>query len=86
MKEIFCTIGPSSLNKNFLNGINGSKVSVIRINLSHTKLKNLKKNIAFLKKLGIKNICIDTEGAQVRTSIVKKRFYCLKQLKQYKQQ
>ena len=74
MTKIICTIGPSSFKKKIILEFKKLGVNLFRINLSHTKLKNLKKNIAFLKKLGIKNICIDTEGAQVRTSIVKKRF------------
>ena len=36
--------------------------------MSHIEIKDLQKNINFLKNNGIKNICIDTEGAQIRTS------------------
>ena len=45
MKEIFCTVGPSSLNRKFLKGIAGMNVKLLRINLSHTDTRNLKKAI-----------------------------------------
>ena len=80
MKEIFCTIGPSSLNKNFLKGINGSKVSVIRINLSHTKIINLKKIFKKIRKYTKIPICLDTEGAQIRTAFKEKKFLKLNKL------
>ena len=48
--EIFCTLGPSSLNSKFLKNISRKKnVSLIRLNMSHVKLKNLKKLINFTK-------------------------------------
>ena len=47
-------------------------VDIFRINLSHTSLNQLSNKINLLKKNKIKNICIDTEGAQVRTTKVKK--------------
>ena len=39
--EILCTLGPSSLNKNFLKFAN-NKVDLLRINLSHIEIKDLK--------------------------------------------
>jgi pyruvate kinase len=69
-KEIICTIGPSTYNNKKLNYLK-KKVSLFRINLSHTKVSELKKKILFLKKIiDIKKICIDTEGAQIRTGLV----------------
>ena len=41
--------------------------------MSHLSLKMLKKNIIFIKNSKIP-ICIDTEGAQIRTKISKKVF------------
>ena len=70
--KIICTLGPSSFNKNILKLLIKEKVDIFRINLSHTKKKDIEKKIDFLKKNKIKNICIDTEGAQIRTSYVKK--------------
>ena len=74
MKEIFCTIGPTSLNNNFFKGIKNSRVSIIRINLSHTKIIDLKKVINKIRKKTRISICLDTEGAQIRTSFKKKKF------------
>ena len=66
--KILCTLGPSSLNKKFLIFANG-KISIFRINLSHIKISNLKKTIKFIRKFSNIPICIDTEGAQIRTKI-----------------
>ena len=63
--SIFVTIGPSSLNKKFLNFIN-RKASLARLNMSHVKLNKLEKKILFIKKHCSVPICIDTEGAQIR--------------------
>ena len=72
--QILCTLGPSSLNKKFLNFTN-NKVSLLRLNMSHIKLKKLKHLINFIKKNTSTPICIDTEGAQIRTKINKKKFF-----------
>ena len=50
------------------------KIDIFRINLSHTDISKILKTILFLKKNNVKNICIDTEGAQLRTYKVKKKF------------
>lgn len=73
MKEIFCTIGPSSLNTKFLKGIRGKGVTLLRINLSHTKTHQLKSIIKKIRKNTNVPICLDTEGAQVRTVYNNKR-------------
>ena len=72
--NIFCTLGPSSLNKKFLKFAKG-KVALFRINLSHTKISKLKKVIIFIKKNSNIPICIDTEGAQIRTRVKKNAYY-----------
>jgi pyruvate kinase len=38
--------------------------------MSHLSLQRLKQNLIFLKKYKVKNICLDTEGAQIRTGKV----------------
>jgi pyruvate kinase len=42
-------------------------VSLFRINLSHTALEEIRPAIAFLKKHTTVPICLDSEGAQIRT-------------------
>ena len=76
--EIFCTLGPSSLNKNFLKSID-KKVSLVRLNMSHLSLRKLSSTIKFIKKNSSVPICIDTEGAQIRTKVNIKKKYKKKQ-------
>tara|TARA_B100000035_G_scaffold116754_1_gene98923 strand:- start:4007 stop:5023 length:1017 start_codon:yes stop_codon:yes gene_type:complete len=80
-KKIICTIGPSSSSKKVLSGLKKNGVDIFRINLSHTSSKQLSGKINLLKKNKIKNICIDTEGAQIRTTKVKKKIYFKKNKK-----
>ena len=65
--EIIITLGPTSINKKFFNYINKNKVSLVRLNMSHVKLSKLEKKLAYIKKYCEIPICIDTEGAQIRT-------------------
>ena len=76
--KIICTLGPSSYKKNILNNFKKEGVDIFRINLSHTSKKDIEKKIIFLKKNKIKNICLDTEGAQVRVSILEKKVFLKK--------
>ena len=73
-KNIFCTLGPSSLNKNFLN-FSDRNVDLLRLNLSHIEIKDLQKTIDFVRKNSNVPICIDTEGAQIRSKVKKKKTY-----------
>lgn len=84
--QILSTLGPSSLNKDFLRFAE-HKVSLLRLNLSHLSLSKLIKNIKFLKKNTNIPICIDTEGAQIRTK-TNKKIYLKKNkfIKLYKKQ
>tara|TARA_B100000029_G_C17596006_1_gene964153 strand:+ start:2525 stop:3490 length:966 start_codon:yes stop_codon:yes gene_type:complete len=72
--KIICTLGPSSLNKEFLK-FSKSKIDLIRLNMSHLSLRNLEKNIKFIKKYTKTPICVDTEGAQIRTKVKKELFF-----------
>lgn len=72
--KILCTIGPKSIKKDVISYFLKNNVDLFRINMSHISISKLKNKIKFLKKMNVKNICIDTEGAQVRTSNVKKKF------------
>ena len=78
--SIFCTLGPSSLNKTFLKFSEKNKISLLRLNLSHLSIKKLKKNIKFIKKNCNIPICIDTEGAQIRTKIKFQKYFKKKQI------
>jgi pyruvate kinase len=76
--KIICTLGPSSLKKTILKKLKYHDVDIYRINLSHTKKEDIKRKILFLKKQKIKNICLDTEGAQIRTSYIKNNTFLKK--------
>ena len=72
--EIFCTLGPASLNEKFLNFAK-NKVDLLRLNMSHIEIKNLKKTINFIRSYTKTPICIDTEGAQIRTKVKISKFF-----------
>ena len=76
--KIICTLGPSSFKKSILKQLKHLQVNIFRINMSHTSIEDLEHKIIFLKKNNIKNVCIDTEGAQLRTTKTKKIIYLKK--------
>ena len=66
-KEIFCTLGPASMNKRVLARLEGLGATLFRINLSHTKLEDVTGVIDFIQAHSAVPVCLDTEGAQIRT-------------------
>ena len=76
--EIIITLGPTTINKKFFNYINKNKVSLVRLNMSHVKLSKLEKKIKYIKKHCKVPICIDTEGAQIRTIFTKSKLKKIK--------
>jgi pyruvate kinase len=67
VKELLCTIGPSSREPGVLERLGEFGVTMFRINLSHTSLDELPAIIEELRARATVPICLDTEGAQVRT-------------------
>ena len=67
--KIISTLGPSSFNKRTVQRMDKSGVDIFRINLSHTDLDELENKVLSLKKWTSKKICLDTEGAQLRTGM-----------------
>lgn len=76
--KIICTLGPSSFDRKILNELKKEGIDIFRINLSHTDFNQIEKKIIYLKKNKVKNICIDTEGAQIRTTHTIKKYYLKK--------
>ena len=76
--KIICTLGPQSINKNFLKFSNNN-IDLLRLNMSHLSLRKLKKTINFIRKNSKVPICIDTEGAQIRVQVKKEKFFKLGQ-------
>jgi len=66
-KSILCTIGPATLKAVILRRFEALGVGLFRINLSHTPIENVRSNIAFLQEHSSVPICLDSEGAQIRT-------------------
>lgn len=67
-KEIWCTLGPSSLNDRVIDRLEELGVNLFRLNLSHTKVEKVAEIVEFIQTRTKVPVCLDTEGAQVRTS------------------
>lgn len=67
-KEIWCTLGPASLNDRVIGRLEELGVSLFRLNLSHTKVEKVAEIVEFIQTRTKVPVCLDTEGAQVRTS------------------
>ena len=65
--ELLCTLGPASFNEIVIKRLSDIGVSLFRINLSHTDLDDLAVLISQIRSYTDTPICLDTEGAQVRT-------------------
>jgi len=67
LPEILCTLGPASLNHRTIQRLEQSGAALFRINLSHTKLADLPRIIETIREATQVPICLDSEGAQIRT-------------------
>jgi pyruvate kinase len=67
LPEILCTLGPASLNRRTIQRLEQSGATLFRINLSHTKLADLPRIIETIRDATEIPICLDSEGAQIRT-------------------
>ena len=65
--QILCTLGPASMNDRVVARLEELGVSLFRLNLSHIRAEDLPEMIEFLQKRTSVPICLDTEGAQIRT-------------------
>lgn len=65
--KILATLGPSTLDREKLKQLEEEGVDLFRINLSHTPLSELKSMIEFIQEHTSTPLCIDSEGAQLRT-------------------
>jgi pyruvate kinase len=67
MPEILCTLGPASLDRRTIQRLELSGATLFRINLSHTKVADLPHIIETIRDATQVPICLDSEGAQIRT-------------------
>src|ERR1700733_1289885 len=65
--KILCTLGPTSMNKRVITRMSEAGVDVFRFNLSHISEKDIDQLIESVRVCSDVPICLDTEGAQVRT-------------------
>jgi pyruvate kinase len=66
-KALLCTLGPSSLNGKVISQLEAAGVTGFRINMSHTDLGDLERIIHLIQGVTEVPICVDSEGAQIRT-------------------
>ena len=64
--KIIVTLGPSTRTEKALRKIKAYGVDFVRVNMSHSSIKDLRYFICLSKKVGIPFI-VDTEGSQIRT-------------------
>lgn len=65
--SVLCTLGPSSLNRTTIERLQSRGIDLFRINLSHTPLDRVAEAIQTIQSFSSVPVCLDTEGAQVRT-------------------
>jgi len=64
--KILVTLGPNSLKQDIIPQMENNYTYVFRINLSHTPIDLVEKNIAQIQKYTNVPVCLDSEGAQIR--------------------
>lgn len=65
--KLICTVGPASMKPRVLEQMERLGVDLLRINLSHTSLDDLDDMMRMIRDVCVIPLCLDTEGAQVRT-------------------
>lgn len=65
--RVLCTLGPASLQEATIRRLEERDVDLFRINLSHTPLEQVAPTIELIQSFSSVPVCLDTEGAQVRT-------------------
>lgn len=66
-KTILCTLGPASLTSEIISRLDELKVDLFRLNLSHTSVDEIKGLVELVRSVSQVPICLDTQGAQIRT-------------------
>ena len=64
--KVLATLGPASLNLNTVKELTKKGVDLFRINLSHTKLEDVREIIENIQSWTDVPVCLDSEGAQIR--------------------
>lgn len=74
MPQLFTTLGPSTLTPEFLGHLDG-QVDLLRLNMSHMTVAGMVDAIDEIRRHTDVPICVDTEGAQIRTANVDESDY-----------
>lgn len=69
--RILNTLGPSTMDPAIIKQLDRLGVDIFRINLSHTQEEDIEKNIRHIMSASSKPLCLDLEGAQIRSGFVK---------------
>lgn len=80
--KILATVGPASIEKSVLERMDAAGVDIFRINLSHTKAEDFLSVYKKIQSGTNKIICVDSEGAQIRTGTFKKGSVVIKKHKE----
>ncbi|MDL2272117.1 pyruvate kinase [Desulfovibrio sp. OttesenSCG-928-I05] len=67
MKKLLVTLGPASLSPDIIKAMSAYSPYVFRLNMSHVSLEDLPRSIRLIQEATDVPVCIDSEGAQVRT-------------------
>ena len=65
--DILCTLGPASLKDSVIARLEELGVTLFRINMSHTRILDLRNIISYVQARTSVPLCLDSEGAQIRT-------------------
>ncbi len=69
--KILCTLGPATLSPKMIRKLDKMGVDIFRINLSHTPMEDVEKIIEKIIQATEKPLCLDLEGAQIRSGYMK---------------
>ena len=58
-KKILCTLGPALMNERVIARLTDIGVNIFRINLSHTKIEDLRERIEFIRRYSNVPTCLD---------------------------
>lgn len=70
MVNVYCTLGPASLTAERVKAMSGHGVDAFRLNMSHVGLDELERHISLIRSVSTVPIFIDSEGSQIRTSLL----------------
>lgn len=70
MKKLLVTLGPASLKPEIIEAMTKQSPYVFRLNMSHVTLDQLPKHIKLITDVTDVPVCIDSEGAQIRTHLL----------------